>query len=163
MKEQFLMQGRYQRLMNQHFYEACTQLKTDDLLADRSAFFKSIIGTLNHMLLTDRIWLASFQGQKEEYDSLDQILYADFAELRLAREATDQAISEWLDGVSEEELAAGFHDRLKFPLWVAVTHFFNHQTHHRGQVSQMLSEAGVDYGATDMPFLPGVVDWSASA
>ena len=153
-QQQFKVQAAYQAAMNRQFYAACADLNAEQLAKDNGIFFKSVIGTLNHMLLTDRIWLATFQNEKYAYESLGQILYADLAELSEAREATDADIAVWLSGVTDEQLQAGFHDRLTFPLWFALTHFFNHQTHHRGQVSALLNQAGIDYGTTDLPWVP---------
>ncbi|MDG2154413.1 MAG: DinB family protein, partial [Gammaproteobacteria bacterium] len=111
-QQQFAVQAAYQAAMNRQFYAACEGLNAEQLTQDNGVFFKSVMGTLNHMLLTDRIWLATFQKEKYAYESLSQILYADFAELREARETTDTDIAVWLSGVTDEQLQAGFHDRL---------------------------------------------------
>ncbi len=108
------------------------------------------------MLLTDRLWLGGFTGEKASFASLDEELYPSFAELRAGRERTDAEIGAWVGTLDEAALASPFNDRLTFPLWLAVTHFFNHQTHHRGQVSALLSQCGVDYGVTDLPWVEGV-------
>jgi uncharacterized damage-inducible protein DinB len=143
--------------MNRQFYAACARLSAEQLALDQGVFFRSIIGTLNHMLLTDRIWLATFQGGKYAYQSLDQVLFTELEALRAAREVTDQEVAAWVATLTEAQLQAGFHERLTFPLWLAVTHFFNHQTHHRGQLSAQLSQLGVDYGTTDLPWVPEVM------
>ncbi len=153
-KEQFDMLAAYHAAMNRQVYASCEALTEAQLKDDSGVFFKSVLGTLNHMLLTDRVWLATFQGKKYDYESLDQVLFADFTELKSEREQTDRDIAAWLTSVSSEQLQDSFHDRLTFPLWVAVTHFFNHQTHHRGQVSALLSQQGIDYGTTDLPWVP---------
>jgi uncharacterized damage-inducible protein DinB len=154
MQQQFAALAAYHAAMNRQFYTACASLSAEQLAADQGVFFHSVIGTLNHMLLTDRIWLATFQGNKYAYESLDQILFAELDALRAARETTDQEIAAWVATLTEQQLQVGFHDRLTFPLWLAVTHFFNHQTHHRGQLSALLSQQGVDYGTTDLPWVP---------
>jgi uncharacterized damage-inducible protein DinB len=154
MQQQFEALAAYHAAMNRQFYAACGELSAEQLAADQRVFFGSVIGTLNHMLLTDQVWLATFQGTKYAFESLDQILFTDLDSLREAREITDNEIAVWVSTLTEAQLQEGFHDRLTFPLWMAVTHFFNHQTHHRGQLSALLSQMGVDYGTTDLPWVP---------
>jgi uncharacterized damage-inducible protein DinB len=146
----------YHRQMNRQFYAACARLDEAELKKDRAAFFRSIFGTLNHMLLTDRLWLSGFTGQSIAFGSLDEELYDNFDELRAERERTDADIEAWVETLTTEVLEAPFSEQLTFPRWLTVTHFFNHQTHHRGQLSALLSQCGVDYGATDLPWIEGV-------
>jgi len=151
----------YNRWMNERLYACCVDLSDEERKRDRGAFFRSIHGTLNHLLLGDRIWLGRFQGTPLEGVSLDQELHADFAELRAERERTDREIDAWIASLTE----ARFAQTLRYtsivnpaprelPLWVAVTHFFNHQTHHRGQLTTLLVQAGIDPGVTDLIWLP---------
>jgi uncharacterized damage-inducible protein DinB len=146
----------YNQQVNQQFYTACATLNETELKQDRGAFFKSIYGTLNHLLLVDRLWLGGFTDISIAFSSLDEELYADFAEMRTERERTDADIIAWADTLKTAALEAPFNERLTFPTWVAVTHFFNHQTHHRGQLSTLLSQCGLDYGVTDLPWVDGV-------
>jgi uncharacterized damage-inducible protein DinB len=153
----------YNRWMNDRLYECCAQLTDEERKRDRGAFFKSIHGTLNHLLLADRIWLGRFTGKPFAASSLSQELYSDFARLRLEREATDGVFSQWVSALSESDLAGELSyvsvvnpAQRRLPLWVAVTHFFNHQTHHRGQLTTLLFQCGVDPGVTDLLWLPGV-------
>ena len=151
----------YNQAMNQQLYAVCTKLPDAERRRDRQAFFRSMHGTLNHLLLTDRLWLGSFIGEQYSFDTLDQELYADFDELRGEREITDRNICEWADKLTTADLNAPFRSgakKLGYPLLVVVTHFFNHQTHHRGQLTTLLSQQGIDYGVTDLPWVPGVVD-----
>lgn len=156
MLQQFRTLAAYHRQMNRQFYTACAKLGDTELKQDRGAFFKSIFGTLNHMLLTDRLWLGGFTGQPVEFGLLDDELYADFGELRTEREHTDAAIEAWVVTLTTAALGKPFSPGPPFPLWLTVTHFFNHQTHHRGQLSALLSQCGVDYGTTDLPWVEGV-------
>ncbi len=153
----------YNRWMNERLYAACAGLSDAERKRDRGAFFRSLHGTLNHGLLGDRIWLARFTGGVYPVESLDQELYGDFAALRRERGATDDAIDAYVAGLSE----ADFGGTLRYtsivspaprelPLWLALTHFFNHQTHHRGQLTTLLSQAGIDPGVTDLIWLPGI-------
>jgi len=151
----------YNRWMNDKLYAACAELNDLERKADRKAFFKSIHGTLNHILLADRVWFGRFVGKPFKIRSLDQELYADFGELRAERVALDQDIEGWAQSVTDEQLAGALSfisivrpEPLEFELWVCVTHFFNHQTHHRGQVTTLLSQCGKDYGITDLIWMP---------
>jgi uncharacterized damage-inducible protein DinB len=155
--------ARYNRWMNERLYECCARLSDAERKLDRRAFFGSIHGTLNHLLLGDRLWLSRFLAREFRIGSLADELYADFAELRRERVKIDAEILEWAEGLSEERLAGslkfrsmvGNKDR-SFPMWFAVQQFFNHQTHHRGQLTTLLSQAGVDPGVTDLLWLPGM-------
>jgi len=95
--------------------------------------------------------------------SLDQELYADFGALRAERASTDQDIEGWAQGLRDEQLAGKLRftsivrpESREYDLWVLVAHFFNHQTHHRGQVTALLSQLGRDYGVTDLLWMPEV-------
>jgi uncharacterized damage-inducible protein DinB len=105
--------------------------------------------------------MSRFLGREFVYSSLDQELYADFKELERERAASDEEIVEWASTLTSAKLEAPlrFSSHLyggyfEFPLWFLVTHFFNHQTHHRGQATTLLSQCGVDYGITDYLWLP---------
>jgi uncharacterized damage-inducible protein DinB len=151
----------YNRWMNDKLYAACAELGDDERKLDRKAYFGSIHGTLNHILLADRLWFGRFIGRPFKVDRLNQELFADFAELRAERLLTDQDIEGWVQGLSDAQLAGKLrYTSLVNPaprvydLWVCVTHFFNHQTHHRGQVTALLSQCGKDYGVTDLILMP---------
>lgn len=151
----------YNQWMNERLYQVCAGIPDAERKADRGAFFKSIHGTLNHILLADRLWMGRFTGQEFRVDSLDQELCADFDDLRLGRAATDAEIVRWVHGLDDEALAGELTytsmvnpEPRSFPMAKAVAHFFNHQTHHRGQLTTLLSQVGVDYGVTDLIWLP---------
>ena len=153
--------ARYNRWMNERIYELCAGLSDEDRKRDMGAFFRSIHGTLNHLLLADRLWMARFQGGTFEIRSLDEELYAGFAELRAQREQEDRAIIGWVETLSEADMAADLHytsasnpQPRRHPLSLAVMHFFNHQTHHRGQVTTLLRQQGIDPGVTDLVWMP---------
>jgi len=155
----------YNRWMNERLYAACAGLSDEERKRDRGAFFHSIHGTLNHGLLGDRVWLARFEGGEYPVRSLDQELYADFEVLRPERQKTDAAIEAFMAAdLTTERLAGTLHFTTivnaaprELPLWLALTHFFNHQTHHRGQLTTLLSQLGIDPGPTDLIWLPGVL------
>lgn len=155
--------ARYNRWMNDSLYGLAATLTDEERKRDRGAFFKSIHGTFNHLLLADRVWLARFTGVTVPNEfmgpggirSLDQELYADFAELRRERTLTDEVLSGWVSELTTERLAGPLvfmrrGQRQELPLWWAVSHLFNHQTHHRGQITTLLSQQGCDPGVTDL-------------
>ena len=153
--------ARYNQWMNQQLYELCATLSDADRKQDRGAFFNSIHGTLNHLLLADRLWLGRFLQRPFAISSLDQILYDDFETLRRERQQTDTEILQWAQGLSDEQLADTFtytsvvgRQTRTYQLGFLVTHFFNHQTHHRGQLTTLLSQCGIDSGVTDLLWLP---------
>jgi uncharacterized damage-inducible protein DinB len=156
MLQQYRVMAAYNRQINQQFYTACAELSEAQLKQDRGVFFTSIFGTLNHLLLVDRLWLGGFTKNSVAFNSLDEELYGDFAELRAERERTDADILTWADTLTLEQLEAPFNEHLAFPTWLTVTHFFNHQTHHRGQLSALLGQCGLDYGVTDIPWIDGM-------
>ena len=144
----------YNRWMNQRLYDA---------------FFKSIHGTLNHLLLGDKIWLGRFLGEPFRAKSLDQELHRDFYELREDREATDEAIIDWANSLTDAVLAGTLEYTSmvnpaprKYEMWLVVAHFFNHQTHHRGQLTTLLSQFGLDIGVTDLLWLPEAAERNAN-
>ena len=152
--------ARYNRWMNERLYECCSRLSDQERKEDVGAFFKSIHGTLNHLLVADRIWLGRFTGQPFTVSSLATELYANFSELREQRAATDNAISSWVSSLKEGALSGTLSytsivnpSLRKYPLWIAVAHFFNHQTHHRGQLTTLLFQRGIDPGVTDLIWL----------
>ena len=152
----FRMLGRYNRLANERLYGACARLSDTERTKDRGAFFGSIHGTLNHILVGDRIWMTRFEGGKAPSTDLDAILYGDFEALREARVAEDARIEAYTGSLTAESLEGTIayvnHAGREFddPLSVLLAHFFNHQTHHRGQVTSMLSQTTAPYPVLDM-------------
>ena len=150
----------YNAWMNGKLYDCCAPIPDAERKRDVGAFFKSIHGTLNHILVADRIWMGRFAGPLFTVKGLDTELYADFDELRREREKTDAAISAWVGKLTDEDLEGTLHytpitnpQPRANPLWLAVTHFFNHQTHHRGQLTTLLMQRGIDPGVTDLIWL----------
>jgi uncharacterized damage-inducible protein DinB len=155
--------ARYNRWMNERLYECCARLTDAERKEDMRAFFGSIHGTLNHLLLGDRVWMARFTGGTFRPRSLAEELYTDFAELRAERAKTDDAIDAWTAALDERALASDLSytsivnpEPRRLPLWLAATHFFNHQTHHRGQLTTLLFQRGIDPGVTDLMWMPDV-------
>src|SRR5204862_8236808 len=121
-------------------YESCAFFPDAERKKRRSAFFGSIHGALNHLMLSDRIWLSRFSGKEVPSTNLDAILYEDFGELRETRKEEDSRIEAFAARIDEQFLKGTIRyvnneDRtLEDPVELLVAHFFNHQTHHRGQV-----------------------------
>lgn len=139
----------YNAWANRRLYDAAAHLSDADYRADRGVFFRSMHGTLNHLLATDRIWMQRFTGGGDAPDRLDAILHADFAGLRAAREAEDRRIVDWIGGLDPTALAGSIRYRrvsspeeFVQPLSPALDHWFNHQTHHRGQAHALLTGLG---------------------
>lgn len=137
--------ARYNRWANARLYDACAALPAGEYGRDRKAFFRSIHGTLNHVLVADRIWLGRIEGVDAGIRSLDEILYNELPSLHAAREAEDARIMALADALDAGALArsVGYRnargDAFETPLHWILSHVFNHQTHHRGQVHDMLS------------------------
>jgi len=161
----------YNRRMNESLYAAAGRLSDEQRRCDMGAFFGSIHLTLTHIVLADRAWLARFGCDRSVWECVDaagrpvrvtgfaQDLYPEFAALRAERARTDRAIEDWAAGLwgerldEEVEYLTSKGERWRCPLWWAVSHFFNHQTHHRGQVTTLLKQCGVDPGVTDFVIL----------
>jgi uncharacterized damage-inducible protein DinB len=153
--ENFRTLARYNALANRRLYDACARLTDAERKRRRPAYFGTIHGTLNHLMVGDRLWLARFSGEEVPSTDLGAILYEDFGELRAAREREDARIEAFAAGIDEGFLMGTLRyvnnegRTLEDPVDLLVAHFFNHQTHHRGQVHDMLSQ-------TDVP--PPVLD-----
>ena len=165
---QFKLFADYNKLMNQRIVESAGQLSEAQLKNDRGAFFKSVLGTLNHIIVGDIIWLTRFCSHPAsekalEYfrtldhpQSLDSVLFDDLKNLQEERAKIDEIIINWIAGLSEKDL----EDRLSYqnmagepqkkPVESLVSHLFLHQVHHRGQATTLISQSGVDFGETDL-------------
>ncbi len=146
MKELFEMLAAYNVWANGRLYAAARELPDLDYRADLGAFFGSIHGTLNHILIGDRIWMHVFTGEGKKPTELDAILYDTLDALDEARRAEDRRISAYIASLSEDDLAGtARYSTLRSPadieqrLAPLLLHFFNHQTHHRAQVHTLLT------------------------
>ena len=171
MLSQIKLMAKYNQWMNQNLYLAAAKIPVEKLKEDKKAFFGSVIGTLNHILVADIIWLKRFSLHPANHvalesarindspKSLNQILYGDLEELSQQRIELDNIIINWCNELSEVDLCHHLqYKNMKGQPGVKefgslVFHFFNHQTHHRGQVTTLLSQEGVDVGVTDLLML----------
>ena len=158
-----LLMARYNRWMNERLYAAVATLPEAERRRDRGAFFGSIQRTLSHLVWADRMWLARFGRGAYSEPAYGADLYADFEVLKRNRETADQEILAWAGQISPAWLESDLEYTRKsdgrtvaLAGWVAATHLFNHATHHRGQVTTLMKQAGVDPGVTDLPWMPGV-------
>jgi uncharacterized damage-inducible protein DinB len=142
----YRMFGRYNAWANSRLYDATARLSTEQYRADRGAFFKSVHGTLNHLLVTDRIWMQRFTSEGDAPNRLDAILFESFDDLRAARVAEDRRIVDFVDRLDDGRIAGTIkYRRVSSPeefeqqLAPALAHWFNHQTHHRGHVHALLT------------------------
>jgi uncharacterized damage-inducible protein DinB len=161
--------ARYNAWFNERLYGACDALSDAQRLQDHGAYFGSIHGTLNHLLWGDTMWLQRFNAQGVVFAafaggvlslpagaSYATVLEPDWAALKARRERLDAAIEAWVAQMPEEfplrtmRYANTRGVWREHPAWQAMTHFFNHQAHHRGQATTLLSQAGVDVGVTDL-------------
>ncbi len=160
--------AHYNQEMNQKTYGAAERLTRAEIEADRGAFFGSILGTLNHILVGDLIWLHRFAQHPGRHHALnfardteppyrlDQIIYKDFADLREHRKLVDGHIVAWCAQLKEADLDHPLTytnmrgEQCSRETGLLLSHFFNHQTHHRGQVSTLFSQYSVDVGVTDL-------------
>lgn len=167
------LMAHYNESMNAKLYAAAAGLSAEQLSADRKAFFGSILGTLNHLVVADILWLKRFAAHPAHHAALDPIraqaaptrldqpLAAGLQGLRVQRVALDRMIVDWAAALAEPDLdhalayqnVQGVAARKNF--FGLLMHFFNHQTHHRGQATTLLTQAGVDVGVTDLaPLIP---------
>lgn len=149
MLDHFKRLAAYNAWANARLYDAATALRDFERKRDVKAYFTSLHGTLNHILVADRIWLHRMTEEGMLPTKLDMVLFEDFTALREAREAEDQRIIEFIAAQTEDSLTAilNYHNTRgeahSLPLNVVLTHFFNHQSHHRGQSTHILKQLGV--------------------
>lgn len=162
------MMARYNAWQNGQVKTAAEKLTEAELRADRGAFFGSLMGTLNHLLWGDLIWMARFDGGEAPHGGIAEStrLVPTLALWGAERLRADTRIRQWAERLHELDLVgditwfSGAQNReVSIPMAQAVTHFFNHQTHHRGQIHAMLTAAGQNPGDTDLAFMPEEATW----
>jgi uncharacterized damage-inducible protein DinB len=158
------LMARYNAWQNASLYAAADGLDTAARQAPRGAFFGSVEATLNHLLWADRLWLSRFAGTPKPHqpgiaESTRET--GSWAELKAARLAMDRMIADWAGSVTAADIAGNLrwfsgavNREVEKPRALLFVHYFNHQTHHRGQVHAMLTAAGARPEATDLPFMP---------
>jgi uncharacterized damage-inducible protein DinB len=136
--------ARYNRWQNENLYAVAERLSDGERRRERGAFFGSIHATLNHLLWADRIWMSRLAGTPRPAGGIPESVsfHNDWGDLKHER-ADDLT---WFSGAIKAEVTK--------PKWLLITHMFNHQTHHRGQVHCMLTQAGGKPGDTDLFIMP---------
>jgi uncharacterized damage-inducible protein DinB len=165
---QYRAMAAYNRWMNRKIMAVAATLTGDERTRDLKAFFGSVHASLNHVLLVDLTWMRRMTGDRDRFAYTDasgervvltspnQILHPSFPVFCDRREALDGTIIDWVRTLDEPALERPFRWRTtsgefhEHPLWWTVSHFFNHQTHHRGQVTTLLTQLGHDPGVTDL-------------
>lgn len=149
MKQTYEMFAAYNAWANMKIYDEAALLDDEQRGRNLGAFFGSVTATLNHMITADRIWMKRFTGRGEAPSSLDAIVDTRLPALRAIREEEDRRIIDWISGLTGETLAGRFSymtvtdmRTVSQRLAPALAHFFNHQTHHRGQLHMMLTVLG---------------------
>ncbi len=168
LKEHFELLANYNEWMNIKIYDASATLSAPELICDRGAFFKSILGTLNHIAVGDTIWLQRLAEhpsckltlkpiiETPKPTNLDSLLFSDLAQLYEFRRWLDKLIASWVSSLKEQDLSHTLSYKNMKGITACrqysslVLHLFNHQTHHRGQVTTLLAQAGIDVGVTDL-------------
>ena len=163
--------AEYNQWMNRKLYGFASELDEVQLKADKGAFFKSVFGTLNHIMVADILWLLRFARHPSGFksldyirsldkpDNLDTVLHDSLEELQEERNKLDSVMIEFTNEISDDELESvldyqnfkgePFQDKMG----QLLLHLFNHQTHHRGQLTTLFSQMGIDVGATDLPVM----------
>jgi uncharacterized damage-inducible protein DinB len=157
MKSYFQTLARYNRWANRRLYGAIGELPPAEIAAPRTGFFPSLLKTLNHLIVTDRIWLSRLTATPDpEAKALDQIIAADFADLSAQRAALDARIIGFVADLPPARLGEILVYKTmagapyETPVDMVLAHMFNHQTHHRGQAHGMLSGTTVAPPSLDM-------------
>ena len=166
MKSHFVMFAHYNRWANERLYAAARALPDAEYRRPRGVFFGSLHATLNHLVVTDRIWLRRLTGTGPEQTRLDEILFEQIDPLEAARREEDARMIAYVESLGEEDLAASFTYRpisnpveMTQPRGPALAHIFNHQTHHRGQAHALVTMAA---GNAAMPALDLILFQRAS-
>lgn len=167
--EGFQIFAGYNRWMNLKISECCAKLSEEELLKNRKSFFPSILGNLNHILLGDLIWLTRISSDRSllkflsnlptfEFKGLDELRHRKLDSYKVERELIDHIILDFIDRLEIDSLSQTISykttggQEFNNPLWLILTHLFNHQTHHRGQISTLLNQDGHDLGSTDFVY-----------
>jgi uncharacterized damage-inducible protein DinB len=156
-RTRFLTLAAYNRWANERLYAAAEGLRDDEYRRDLGAFFGSVHATLNHLLLVDRFWLERLDGRDPPRPALDTILYEPFEELKRARIEQDEIITRFLEALREQDFEGvvsyhtGSGSAQRNARNEVLTHLFNHQTHHRGQVHALITRLG--YTAPELDYI----------
>ena len=158
----FELKAQYNHWMNDRLYGLCQSVSDEERNRNLGAFFQSIHGTLNHILLADLLWLSRLGLPVEcKVSSLADILYEDFHQLTVARHEVDTLLTNYIGSLTDTDMAQSIQykrlqsdDVNELPLGLILTHLFNHQTHQGGQRAALMTLIGIEVGVTDMISMP---------
>ncbi len=166
--EQFVLLAKYNNWMNNSIYKTCLDMGQNNIDRDQASFFPSISKTMNHLLLGDIVWLYRCSSNKDvmrfidgngdnfRIGSLDQVIYSQLDQLHEKRKEIDDRIIDYIDSLKIDDIGGyieynstdgSSHSK---KLGLVLTHWFNHQTHHRGQITSLIHQQGYDFGTTDL-------------
>jgi uncharacterized damage-inducible protein DinB len=155
------LMAEYNGWMNEKLYTACATLSDEERKRDCRAFFGSVHGTLNHLLWADRAFLIRLLEWDLPFGTPRDVLFEDFEPMWVERKRLDAAMLDWADrlvegalGEAYELFSVSYQRRRRLPRYLLVIQMFNHQTHHRGQLTTLLTQLGRDVGITDLPWMP---------
>jgi uncharacterized damage-inducible protein DinB len=149
MKTHFVTMANYNAWANVRLFRMAGALQDEQYRRNVGAYFKSLHGTLNHLLVADRIWMHRLTGAGDHPAKLDAILFDDLSSLRAARAEADRRIIDFVQGLADPAFEEVLDYRTlngtpqKHPRRQILAHLFNHQTHHRGQAHAILTVLGV--------------------
>lgn len=163
----FQNKALYNLRINEAQHVVFADMSAEHMSRDRGLFFGSILNMLNHIMVGDIVWIARIETglnrrlMHEEFDlimpaRLNQVLYSDYAPLSIQRQRIDEHLQQLVGSLNDNDYANELTfsnmrgTSCEMPLHLMLDHLFNHQTHHRGQVTTALSQLDVDFGSTDM-------------
>lgn len=175
MIEQYTLLAKYNQWMNEKLHVTCLEMGQERVELDQQGFFGSILRTLNHLLIADTFWLyrcshenplkqwTDEDGQPLKVTGLDQILYRNIERFFKQRMALDDQLLEYVNSLQNSDLdrvvayRTSTGDQTARTLGVILSHWFNHQTHHRGQITTLIHQQGFDFGVTDLVYMESVI------
>ena len=158
-----VVMARYNAWQNNQLLDCLEPMSPAELTRDRGAFFGSILGTLNHLLWGDQLWMSRFDGGPGPDVGIPESVntHPTLASWSADRFRTDGRIRLWAEGLDTLDLTGelSWYSRavaaqVTQPKALCVQHFFNHQTHHRGQVHAMITATGRKAPVSDLAFMP---------
>ena len=168
-KNYFELMAQYNQWVDSKIHDVCLGIPDELRKKHMGAFFKSIHSTLNHIYYGDLAWLVRLCENTFTPRQIDVDLYEDFNELKEVQEKMESDIIDWVNSLAPEKLNQTFdyvsnvnNFSRTLPIWVLANHMFNHQTHHRGQVTTLMKQLGHEPGITDIPWLPSLGNYSAA-
>ncbi|HML54751.1 MAG TPA: DinB family protein [Solidesulfovibrio magneticus] len=156
MTKLFLVKALYNRWANARLAADMAKLSPEQLTAVSAVNFGSILAIANHLLLADRLWLNRFTGQGEPVASVDAVPYATLAALTAARHVEEDRAIAFVQRLDPQRMGSALAYRttdgtpMALPLALCIDHFFNHQTHHRGQIHGLLGSHGIKAADIDL-------------